>query len=245
MSMKHATPKLTEKHSPQMPLDHLTARNLIEQLMSVVKHACDANELIERVRAISWGDEILKRRPGEKFPRIRLRLEPHEMDALKQSGVIEDDLCLTSKLANGVLPNGQPMTTLEKLLYSVLWKNGDLGKEHHIVAGVLEQDVHQKTGTVFYEFGGYLSGRNNFIIDQHTLRCFAVACEKGEAVTQARRLELIDRNHQKHAAWIKSYVAFYEEIQKGKNMPVSDYLYEVDRLLFGAGKLIKLQKNQG
>ena len=239
MSLRLATPNLAEKHDPKMPLDDLTARNLILQLMALVKRACDANELIENVRAICWGEEILKRMPGEKFPRMRLRLSAHEMDALKQSGVIEDDLCLTPELAKGVLPNGQAMTALEKLLYSVLWKNGDLGKEHHLVAGVYGHAHQQKTGTVFHEFGGYLSGRNNFILDQHTLRCFAVACEQSDGVAQARRLASIDRTHPKHAEWIKAYVAFYGEIQKGKTVPVSDYLYVVDRLFFGAGKLIK------
>jgi hypothetical protein len=65
---------------------------------------------------------------------------------------------------------------MEKLLYALAWKNGDLRKVKHIVAGILssEDDAANKA-IVFNQFGIYLSGkRNEPIIDQHVLRAFAI-----------------------------------------------------------------------
>jgi len=225
-------------------LDNRTSKKLIVELMQCIRTSSHPVELIERVRTIDfWGAEILQRMPGEKFPRLRLQLTPEEINALKKSKVLTDGFCVTRELANGVLPNGQPMTALEKLLYSVLWKNGDLGKEHHIVQGVYGNEQKKKTGKVFYEFGGYLSGRNSFILDQHTLRCFAVRMSHtGDALSRARQLETIDRSDTQQQRWLGRYMVYYDALKKRFGDAASDYIYEVDRLLFGAGKLIKLGK---
>lgn len=224
-------------------IDNKSAKKLVEDLMTVIVGEKDVKLLESRVKQLNFGEAILGKRPGKNYPPIRFQLSKAEMDELMGLNVLSQGGTLTRELATGLLENGQPMTALEKLLYSVLWKNGDLGKEHHIVSGFFGNGKPQKTGVVFYEFGGYLSGRNNFILDQHTLRCFAVACEKGDAVTQARQLESIDRT--KHAAWIKTYEDFYRAIAQDKGNQIREYAIEVDRLFFGAGKLIKLQKNQG
>ena len=225
-------------------LDNQTSKQLIVDLMQCIRTSSHSVELIERVKTIDiWGEEILQRMPGEKFPRLRLELTPEDMNELKKSEVLTDDLCVTTELAKGVLPNGQPMTALEKLLYSVLWKNGDLGKEHHIVEGVYGNEQKKRTGKVFYEFGGYLSGRNSFILDQHTLRCFAVRMSStGHEISRARQLETVDRSDEQQQRWIGRYMAYYDALEKRFGDAASDYIYEVDRLFFGAGKLIKLGK---
>ena len=41
---------------------------------------------------------------------------------------------------------------LTKLLYSIIWKNGDLGKEKHIIEGVLNFNKIDEKGLVFYHF---------------------------------------------------------------------------------------------
>jgi hypothetical protein len=224
-------------------LDNQTAKLLILNMMEVIKHQQTVDGLRSAIHSMEFGDDVLKKAPGEKFPRMRLRLAIEEMNELKKCGVLTEELQLSSRLSSGVLANGQEMSTLEKLLYSVLWKNGDLGKERHIVEGVYGSPRHQKTGTVFYEFGGYLQGRNTFILDQHTLRCFAVASCADAEIKTARQFELIDNENSQHRNWMSAYTDFYKGIEQRISQSAADYLYEVDRLFFGAGKLIKLKKN--
>lgn len=225
-------------------LDNQTARQLIQNLMVIIRRETTPEGLRESISKMKYGEEVLKNMPGEKFPRMELELAPDEMDQLKSIGVLDATLKLSPTLAKGELEGGQKLTALEKLLYSVLWKNGDLGKERHIVEGIYGNAQDQKSGIVFYEFGGYLQGRNTFIMDQHTLRCFAVAAcdESDDQLNQARRLELINGKNDQHQSWMSAYKEFYERLEQRMPGSAADYLYEVDRLFFGAGKLIKLTK---
>lgn len=235
----------TDELRSQAKLDNQTAKCLVLDMMKIIEREDNLTGLRSSIKALPLGDAVLRKMPGEKFPRMRLRLTCEEMDELQRIGVLSNELQLTSALASGKLANGQQLSALEKLLYAVLWKNGDLGKEQHIVAGIYGKEHQQKTGTVFYEFGAYLRGKNTFIMDQHTLRCFAVASSDGEQLEQARQLELIDRTQPQHAKWMGMYVDFYERIEQQRKIAAQDFLYEIDRLFFGAGKLIKLGKNGG
>jgi len=237
---------MNQAHKSSQPskLDNKTARQLIVEMMAIIERETDPEKLLSCVSKLAHGADVLKNVPGDKFPRMELRLTTQEMGQLKDIGVLDADLKLSPTLAKGELEGGQKLTALEKLLYSVLWKNGDLGKERHIVEGVYGNAQDQKSGIVFYEFGGYLQGRNTFIMDQHTLRCFAVAaCDGSEnQLNQARRLELINGKNEQHQSWMSAYKKFYERIEERMPGSAADYLYEVDRLFFGAGKLIKLTK---
>jgi hypothetical protein len=229
-------------------LDNQTARQLIQNMMAIVERETTPEGLRESISKMKYGEEVLKNVPGDKFPRMELRLTTEEIGQLKDIGVLDADLKLSPTLAKGQLDGGKKMMTpLEKLLYSVLWKNGDLGKERHIVEGVYGNAQDQKSGIVFYEFGSYLQGRNNFIMDQHTLRCFAIAaCDGSEnQLNQARRFELINGKNDQHQSWMSAYKKFYERLEQrmpGSAAEAANYFYEVDRLFFGAGKLIKLTK---
>jgi hypothetical protein len=225
-------------------LDNQTARQLIQNLMAIIERETTPDGLRGSISKMKYWEEVLKNSPGDKFPRMELRLTTEEMGQLKDIGVLDAELKLSPALAKGELEGGPKLTALEKLLYSVLWKNGDLGKERHIVEGVNGNAQDQKSGIVFYEFGGYLQGRNTFIMDQHTLRCFAVAaCDGSEnQLNQARRLELINGHNDQHQSWMSAYKKFYERLEQRMPGSAADYLYEVDRLFFGAGKLIKLTK---
>ena len=235
----------TDELRSQAKLDNRTAKCLVLDMMKIMEREDTLAGLRSSIQALPLGDAVLRKMPGEKFPRMRLRLTCEEMDELQRIGALSNELQLKSALASGKLANGQQLSALEKLLYAVLWKNGDLGKERHIVAGVYGKEHQQKTGTVFYEFGAYLQGKNSFIMDQHTLRCFAVASSDGEQLEQARQLELIDRTQPQHTKWMGMYVDFYERIEQQRKIAAKDFLYEIDRLFFGAGKLIKLGKNGG
>jgi len=81
-------------------------------------------------------EKHLKKYAQRKFPRLRLRITEEDVNTLKKIGVLPDKMQLSPALANGELTSHK-MSALKKLLYAVLWKNGDLGKEHHLMAGII------------------------------------------------------------------------------------------------------------
>lgn len=146
--------------------------------------------------------------------------------------------------------NGQTakLTALEKLLIAILWKNVDLGKERHVIAGIEGREHKEQHGTVFNFFGRYLSGVNPYILDQHTLRCFVVRESNADntdqsALERAKSFKAINGKNEVHRGWIKAYVDFYQTLEqklddrKAERAEKLEYFYWVDRLLFRTGKL--------
>jgi hypothetical protein len=109
---------------------------------------CEAKKMIDKVfddimkvESISNLLCIIKQYPlmnnnqvdAEKYPFLELTLTPSEISSLKKKGILDEKQgVLTKALAVKV----NKLTPLEKLLYSIIWKNGDLGKERHIVDGI-------------------------------------------------------------------------------------------------------------
>ena len=231
-------------NSPSHTIDDKNAKEFVTKLFDYIRASKTLEDLNAIPKKFDFEKLFTKNMPGEKFPRLRFRITDKEVNDLTQMGMLSEKMQLSPNLASGMLENGKKLTPLEKLLYAVLWKNGDLGKENHLISGILGNEHRQKFGTVFYEFGGYLSGKNHYILDQHTLRCFAVYESPEETIASARTLELIDGTNKEHIYWIGSYKKFYEDICKNIDCDKSDFLYFVDRLLFAAGKLIKLSKKR-
>jgi len=200
---------------------------------------------------IEYGSEIEKNKPNiRRYPRLRLRLSLDDIRALESQKVIDGNYCLKSELATGYLGNKQSMSPLEKLLYSILWKNSDLGKESHILNGIkeLKQFDEAKTGKVFYNFGKYISGQLNCIIDQHTIRAYSVFLSDVQNdsknnnidISSARKVENL--NNKKKL--IESYKIQFEEWLSKNNINddnKSEFCYEIDRLIFSIGKIIKIR----
>lgn len=123
-------------------------------------------------------------------------------------------------------------STLTKLLYAIVWKNGDLGKEEHIIKGIKESNDTERI--VFYQLGKHLTDRKQPIYDQHVLRAFQfyenIEIEKnkviGDSVTKTQHGELADR-----------YVQWITETAQTKHFEC--YTYWVDKILFALGKKIK------
>lgn len=240
---KYAKNMKQNKTNPSPTFNDKDAKSLVIELFDRIRSSKTLDDLNLIPKNFMHGEFLEKNMPGDKFPRLRLRITDAEVNTLKQMGVLSEQMQLSPDLANGVLAHGKTLSPLEKLLYSVLWKNGDLGKEHHLISGILGNGHNQKFGAVFYEFGGYVSGKHSYILDQHTLRCFAIYESSDETIASARSLELIDGTNPKHIDWMNSYKEFYEAISTDILCDKSDFLYSVDRLLFGAGKLIKLTKS--
>ena len=232
---------MKKSKDPAPIFDNNSAKNFVNELFDSIQLSKSVEDLQLIPKKFKCGSHLEKRMPDKRFPRLRLRISKEEINILKQIGILTEDMLFSTNLANGKVASGK-MSALEKLLYSVLWKNGDLGKEHHLLNGIVGNSHPGKFGAVFNEFGGYLAGQHSYILDQHTLRCFAVYASSEDGITDARCLEQIYGTNPQHVEWINYYKAFYEKTSKNLTCEKSDFLYNVDRLLFGSGKLIKLKK---
>lgn len=134
-----------------------------------------------------------------------------------------------------------------KLLYSIVWKQGDLTKLDSIINGIVEKPNKIATGTVFNAFGQHLRDRNNPIIDQHVVRAYlAINATKAPIhntfiLTKILKIEssFIDKNKEK----IKHYQEWLKALSESKtNKGNADFFYYADQILFTLGKTIKLKK---
>ena len=224
-------------------IGNIEAKVLVRDLLNMICLSKSIGELRSIPDKLDYGSQIKKNMPGTKFPRLILRVSIEEIEFLREEGVISERMQFSSILATGEYAQGKRMTPLEKLLYSILWKNGDLGKERLLISGIFGKGHDQQTGTVFHAFGGYIGGQHCYIMDQHTLRCFAIQASSNEEITRVRALGSIEGTNPEHGAWMAAYRQFYDSVGTDLLCEKSDFLYEVDRLLFGAGKFIKLKRN--
>ena len=139
------------------------------------------------------------------------------------------------------------------MLYSIVWKNGDLKKIKHIIKGISEvndSSSEQDDALVFYQFGKYLTKNTGQpIIDQHVIRAFAVYKSTDyNRVEELQRLETLKKTHK---PLINDYINWLQGDELSDEIKaISDYSYYIDKLLFATGKSIKFvkpkrQKNTG
>jgi hypothetical protein len=112
-------------------------------------------------------------------------------------------------------------------MYSILWKNGDLGKERHIIAGIENYDP-TSNGTVFHQFGRYLSNKKEPIIDQHTIRAYKIYI--GADVEECCKIKAIGNKDTNIVNQYKDWV---------KNLKKPNLQYEIDKIIFATGKYAK------
>ena len=140
---------------------------------------------------------------------------------------------------------------LAKLLYSILWKNGDLGKESHILEGISGKIKEDDKALVFYQFGKYIGDKNKLepIIDQHTLRSYGVyLCINGQIERIEKILKVdsgylnlnyyrcLSNSSKNEIPLIEDYKSW---IKNHKLYSTNDFVYVLDLLLFSLGKSIK------
>lgn len=171
------------------------------------------------------------------YPQIAYSITRQEVEELKRNGTILADNSLARLL------DGDPLV---KLLYAVLWKNGDLKKVKHIVDGILaepsETVADRTSGLVFYQFGRYLTKEDGEpIVDQHVLRAFGIFKAKGnrKEVDRLRKLSIVTKKDHKliedYRHWLRT--ALTPELRR-----VDNYAYHVDKVLFALGKAVKKGK---
>lgn len=204
---------------------------LVKEIFEKINEAKTINDLkgIEEYKSLSKYKMDYK-----NYPRIEFAITEKEINSLFPKDNL-DELTII------------PETPLEKLLYAVIWKNGDLKKIKHIVHGIknhTNDDDEKETGIVFNQFGKYLVDRKSQpIIDQHVLRSFNYWThidnpEKAEKITS------INKTHKQlikdYKNWIKGLIA-NNDLNKMDN---PEFLYLLDRILFALGKKIKNELNK-
>lgn len=177
----------------------------------------------------------------EKYPKINFSILPNDIELLQEKGVLEKDYSFSDAVSSKI------EDPLSKLLYALAWKNGDLIKMKHIVKGIYDEDsdiVNQEKALVFYQFGKYLTKKNaQPIVDQHVLRAFGVYInEDSKVIEKYRRMSTINK---KESASIKDYINWLNSDELTKDLKNNaDYNYYVDRILFAAGRKIKMRKGR-
>ena len=230
-----------------MKMDTKKAENLVMLVFEKINKSKSSNCLIDLLKM----KELIKNKlDTKKYPKINFTISNDELKKLSEIGYLAN-----SKLnVNSI--DFEKESTLVKLLYSILWKNGDLGKEKHIICGINNESKGDNKAIVFYHFGKYLADslRSKPIIDQHTLRAFGVyLC----VTNQIQKVEKKIRNNKSKIILTTEYylklntasfreiplVDEYEEWIKSHHLNIEDdFVYNLDLVLFALGKTIKYKK---
>jgi hypothetical protein len=177
------------------------------------------------------------RMDGASYPQIKFNIQESEIDSLIAEGFIDQNLNFSKDLSARL---SDPLT---KLLYAIVWKNGDLKKVKHIIKGVIDgrkNTINQEEALVFYQFGRYLTKVNaQPIIDQHVIRAYGIYKESClETIEKFQKMQTINKNHKQlmdcYIHWLKSN-KLTDDLKR-----ISDYSYHIDKLLFAAGKTVKI-----
>ena len=213
------------------------AVELVEDIFEQIQHAKN----LKALKDIISNDPCLSlNKMSEKtYPPITYKLDARELSDLEEGGYLENDgrfVCdLSSKLKG----------PLEKLLYAIIWKNSDLGKERHIVSGVkaasgqtTDKDAeYPDDGMVFYAFGKYLANRKYPIIDQHVIRAYLLRNAETDDVKKTRKMGTVGK---KNKAAIREYEEWLESEDLHKDLKsIEGYRFHIDKVLFALGRAVK------
>ena len=220
-------------------MNNKKAKKLIDDIFNKISES----KTLENLSDILDKNPLLKKNKMNErvYPDLKLILSPNEIDAMKEAEILDDAGMLSENLS------GTQLSPLEKLLYAILWKNGDLRKEIHVVEGVKSvanngTEINRAKGLVFYQFGKHLANRTEPIVDQHVLRAYALYCNDvaGEDFSKYRSKGVINKSDSilisKYKEWLVSE-SLTTELKK-----IEGYTFCIDKILFSLGKVVKTKK---
>lgn len=196
-------------------MDEKFDEKIIERLCNKI----DNDKLDEEFKLNELMESIKEKE--KKYPRFKLCLTSDDIEKLD---LIEDKL-------NPEIFTDNKLTPLEKLLLAILWKNGDYGKEEHIIKGIKykSDDYNNKNGKfVFWNFGRYLNDKQLPIFDQHTKRAYIYL----EQCSKTKESEV----YTDYIKWFNDIISDFADNER------DDAAYYLDSILFRYGK--KLKKNK-
>jgi hypothetical protein len=154
-----------------------------------------------------------------KYPQLDVNIQPEDV-----AGLINK---------HGLLSFTEMKTQTEKLLYSVLWKQGDLPKVKHIVEGISGKPTlsNKKSGLIFYQFGRYLANNHEPIIDRHVIKAYE--CYRNSIDLKG----LSKKSKEKKLA--QDYIKWFSELSLN-----NDERFIADRIMFAIGKHLNSKKSK-
>jgi hypothetical protein len=225
-----------EAHEGRQPTVTTTLSN--EEALSLVRGTFDAVYAARTLEAlneiVSKNDRLLKNAMSEtRYPKLKFSLAREELADLRTKGILDAE--------NRLNFDGYKPSAIEKLLYSVLWKNGDIGKERHIVRGVTSSDSQGagEDGLVFYYFGRHLRDKSNPIVDQHVIRAFRL--HELSQGSSREDLTTVRKNAKVEEETIRRYISWLKSLNSDLTVHPG-YQFHVDKVLFALGKAVKITK---
>ena len=143
----------TTKKRRQNPkiMTHLEAKKFTNQVFDLIKKS-ETTEDIDKILD-TLDIPIKNRMKSDAYPQIKFKLDNGDIDELINNDLIDKNTLTFKKDITEKLTD--PLT---KLLYSTVWKNGDIKKIKHIIKGIKEVNDNsneQDDALVFYQFGKY------------------------------------------------------------------------------------------
>jgi hypothetical protein len=187
-----------------------------EKLLAILSEifTCNSEEGFMKI----YDNNSTLRMDRDKYPLLNFKIGKDEINILKNDGIITDENILANNISDL-----NHLSALEKLLYALIWKQGELVKLRSVISGII--GLQTDSGLVFNQFGRYLSSNDEVIIDQHTIRAYIYY--KTNII-----IKTINNQH---------YVNYTEEYKNCivNNKILSKNKIQVDELLFAIGKELK------
>ncbi len=219
-------------------MTHLEAKKFTNQVFDLIKKS-ETTEDIDKILD-TLDIPIKNRMKSDAYPQIKFKLDNGDIDELINNDLIDKNTLTFKKDITEKLTD--PLT---KLLYSTVWKNGDIKKIKHIIKGIKEVNDNsneQDDALVFYQFGKYLTKTpGQPIIDQHVLRAFAIY--KSTDDNNIETLQKLETLKKTHKTLINEYINWLQSDELTNELKaIAEYTYFIDKLLFATGKTIKFVK---
>lgn len=173
------------------------------------------------------------------YPGIDFKITPDEIQWMMDHRLIDNNYRFASGISSKIT---DPLT---KVLFALAWKNGDLNKAKHIIRRIAESKSdcdNVQDGLVFYQFGKFLTkSAGQPIIDQHVIRAYWANQQVGnkEKFMEVRRFDTITVKQrdllEEYKRWLIS------DNLTSSLRKQNDYSYHIDRILYAAGKTIKIK----
>jgi len=213
------------------------------------------DEIFNSIKKASTKEELIALDPMDiykidtnKFPKLNLSISVEKLEALVAKDLLDSDFSFTFNQENKPDIMSKLTTPLEKFLFAMAWKNGDLPKLKHIIKGFSDasNSINEtESAFVFYHFGRHLANpQEEPIIDQHILRAFMVYKydENNFDLEEFTKILKFATIGKKQKELIKEYKEWLKSDQLCEVAKIEDYGYYIDRILFSLGKSIKIKK---
>lgn len=214
--------------------------NRINKLVHYVYFEIEQNLDPDRIRSLISKNNLGKYQINRKiYPIIKFTISPEEIDDAIRLKYFDENYLPASSLGSDY----PKMTSIEKLFYSILWKNGDLGKVKRIIEGITSHANYPNNSIVFHQFGRYLENKREPLIDQHVIRTFMIYMSTSEEdLLKAISLKQISKNQ---APIVESYISWIKSLCEKSRENEEDLIISIDEVLFALGKSIKGTINKG